>query len=61
MTARRCRHAFALQRWLKRDQAATIFAPSVAALEAPDDRTLVGRFKPFPTFHRSCQRPSRSQ
>ncbi len=30
-----------LQRWLKRDQAATIFAPRVAALEAPDDRTLV--------------------
>jgi peptide/nickel transport system substrate-binding protein len=40
-----------LQRWLKRDQAATIFAPRVAALEATDDRTLVWRLnKPFPTL-----------
>src|SRR5580698_9539370 len=38
-----------LQRWLKRDQAATIFAPRVAALEATDDRTLVWRLnRPFP-------------
>ena len=40
-----------LQRWLKRDLAATIFAPRVAAIEAPDDRTLVWRLhKPFPTL-----------
>jgi peptide/nickel transport system substrate-binding protein len=40
-----------LQRWLKRDQAHDVFAPRVAALEAPDDRTLVWRLnKPFPTL-----------
>src|ERR1700739_1108799 len=40
-----------LQRWLKRDQAHDVFAPRVAALEAPDDRTLVWRLNnPFPTL-----------
>ena len=40
-----------LQRWLKRDPAATVFAPRVAAFEATDDRTLVWRLhKPFPTL-----------
>lgn len=40
-----------LQRWLKRDQASTTFAPRVAAIEAPDDKTLVWRLhKPFPTL-----------
>ena len=38
-----------LQRWLKRDAVSTIFEPRVAAIEAPDDRTLVWRLKkPFP-------------
>ena len=38
-----------LQRWLKRDAVSTIFEPRVAAIEAPDDRTLVFRLKkPFP-------------
>ena len=38
-----------LQRWLKRDQAATTFEPRVAAIEAKDDRTIVWRLhKPFP-------------
>jgi len=40
-----------LQRWLKRDPGATVFAPRVAAFEAADDRTLVWRLhKPFPTL-----------
>ena len=40
-----------LQRWLKRDPGQSIFTPRVAALEAPDDRTLVWRLhKPFPTL-----------
>jgi len=38
-----------LQRWLRRDAVSTIFEPRVAAIEAPDDRTLVFRLKkPFP-------------
>jgi peptide/nickel transport system substrate-binding protein len=38
-----------LQRWLKRDSVAVVVNARVAAIEAPDDRTLVWRLrKPFP-------------
>ena len=38
-----------LQRWLKRDAASVIIEARVAAIEAPDDKTIVWRLKkPFP-------------
>ena len=38
-----------LQRWLKRDAVVAVFDARVAAIEAPDDKTLVWRLKkPFP-------------